>query len=334
MPANERSPWSIGHHHSVFGMLFSLMPAWNMRKQLSKYDRMAVKARQILQAIVCASALWMLATSAAHADVWGFVDEWGVTHFAAEKIDDRYELFFRGGQDLDGKDAAKNPGVTAAVGEPTGKTAGAKPASKLVTYFEISPSFKAVKHHLREASDTNHIDIELLQALIAAESGFDPNAVSPKGAIGLMQLMPATAQRYGVQADPKKSVEQKLSDPRTNIRAGSRYLSYLIKLFPGKLELAIAAYNAGEGAVQRYGNQIPPYKETQNYVKTVMQMYTYLKPPIVVAAFKQLPSSAPNRVRVQMGGNAPAMGGAIGRGNMVTPLGSVATMPTPPSGSE
>ena len=88
-----------------------------------------------------------------------------------------------------------------------------------------------------------------------------------------MQLMPATAQRYGVRATRRPPIDKKLTDPRTNIRAGSRYLRYLIDLFPGQLELALAAYNAGEGAVQRAGNQMPNYPETKNYVKTVMQLY-------------------------------------------------------------
>jgi hypothetical protein len=98
-----------------------------------------------------------------------------------------------------------------------------------------------------------------------------------------MQLMPGTAARYGVPTDKKPHVgitqQQKLFDAQTNIGAGSRYLRDLLNLFNGKLDLALAAYNAGEGAVQRAGNKIPNYPETQNYVKTVMQMYAALKPP-------------------------------------------------------
>jgi soluble lytic murein transglycosylase-like protein len=98
------------------------------------------------------------------------------------------------------------------------------------------------------------------QALIQPESNFDPNAVSPKGAQGLMQLMPATAQRYGVQ-DPL--------NPQQNIRGGLRYLADLYQRFPGRPDLVSAAYNAGEGAVEKYGNTVPPYAETQAYVKKV-----------------------------------------------------------------
>ena len=187
----------------------------------------------------------------------------------------------------------------------------------------------------------NSVDFELLQALIVAESGFDAQAVSPKGAVGLMQLMPATARRFGVRADKTKSIEQKLTDPKTNISAGTRYLRALMQMFPGKLELAVAAYNAGEGAVQRAGNQIPNYKETQNYVKTVMQTYRALKPPSSVA---ELRNGSPSRMRIEAGGaQGVALGGAVGRGNMISPFnppGSARvgtpvtslTLPNPPLG--
>ena len=229
----------------------------------------------------------------ARADVWAHVDAQGVAHFADEQLDERYQLFFRG---EGGFDTAG--GVTPrAVAVPTTS------ASKLLAYFEISPRFRQVKHHLREAAREHGIEFELLQALIATESGFDPLAVSPKGAVGLMQIMPATAERYGVVGDGKTPVARKLTDPRTNVRTGARYLRDLIRMFPGQLELALAAYNAGEGAVQRAGNRIPNYRETQNYVKTVMQLYGMLKPPATVAAAR-----TPRRVQMQLPGpgSAPA----------------------------
>jgi Transglycosylase SLT domain len=137
--------------------------------------------------------------------------------------------------------------------------------------------------------------------------------------------MPPTAQRYGVQADTKTTIEQKLTDPKINIKAGSRYLHDLLKMYPGNTELALAAYNAGEGAVKRYGNKIPPFPETQNYVKTVMQIYVFLKPPSMVAV-QSKPGDAkqPTRVRMELGGSPASAtgsaGGAVGRGNMVPPL--------------
>ena len=243
---------------------------------------------------------------AAHADVWGYVDEKGVAHFAAERLDERYQLFFRGGESFD---TARGVAPPRSVAVPTSQ-------SKLLAFFDISPAYKQVKHHLREASKAHGVDYELLQAVIATESGFDARAISPKGAVGLMQVMPATAQRYGVKGDGKTSTAQKLADPRINIKTGARYLRHLLDLFPGQVELALAAYNAGEGAVQRAGNRIPNYRETQNYVKTVLQLYGLLKPPTL--AVREGP--APSRVRIEL-----PVGGARGRGNL--PAGQAPGLP-------
>lgn len=248
--------------------------------------------KPVLAVVLALAAAW---AAPAHAEVWGYVDERGVAHFAAEKLDERYELFFRGGESFDTRQG---------VGTPRSVAVPSSSATKLIAYFDISPSYKRVKHHLREASQEHGIDIELLQALIATESGFDSSAVSPKGAVGLMQIIPATAQRYGVRSDARATVEKKLFDPRTNVRTGTRYLRDLIRMFPGRLELALAAYNAGEGAVQRAGNRIPNYRETQNYVKTVMQLYAMLKPPAMGALRG---GSSPHRVRMELpGAAAPA----------------------------
>jgi hypothetical protein len=108
----------------------------------------------------------------------------------------------------------------------------------------------------------------LIHAVVRAESAYRSDAVSSKGAMGLMQLMPATAQRYGV--DDR-------SDPAQNLRGGSEYLRDLLVMFENDLQLALAAYNAGENAVIRYGRQIPPYPETQNYVRKVIGFYQAMK---------------------------------------------------------
>ena len=237
--------------------------------------------------------LWILSFPA-HADVWAYIDEKGTAHFAAEPIDARYQLFFRG-KPPSGDNGAT--GTPRAVTVPT-----AQP--KLIAWFEVAPGFRSVKHLLREAASTHGVDYELLKALIATESGFDAAAVSPRGAVGLMQVMPATAGRFGVSADRRTSIEQKLADPATNIHAGASYLGYLLRLFPGQLELALAAYNAGEGAVQKAGNRVPDYRETRNYVSTVMQIYALLKPPAALAPARR--PSVP-----------PMPGGAVGRGNMI-----------------
>ena len=226
----------------------------------------------------------------ARADMWRFVDAQGVSHFSGTQLDKRYQLLFRGAETFSAG-AGRNSEASRA-------NAVAAISPKQLTYFDVSPNYKAVKHLLREASETHGIDYELLQAVIATESGFNAQAVSPKGAVGLMQLIPPTAERYGVKADKDFPIQKKLTDPRTNIRAGSSYLRDLIKLFPGQLELAIAAYNAGEGAVQRAGNRIPNYPETQNYVKTVMQLYNRLKPPAMGGV------ASSGRVRMEMMGGS------------------------------
>ena len=114
----------------------------------------------------------------------------------------------------------------------------------------------------RVAAEEN-LPAALVHAVVAAESGYDPQAVSPQGAVGLMQLMPATAERFGVPRAAR-------TDPARNLRAGARYLGWLLNTFHGDLELALAGYNAGEGAVQKYGHQVPPYRETQQYVRRVI----------------------------------------------------------------
>lgn len=108
------------------------------------------------------------------------------------------------------------------------------------------------------------VDPYFIYCVIHQESGFSATAVSSKGAQGLMQLMPGTAARYGVM---------NVSDPAQNIMGGTRYLKDLLRLFPGRIDLVLAGYNAGEGAVIKYGQTIPPYKETQNYVRLISLRY-------------------------------------------------------------
>jgi soluble lytic murein transglycosylase-like protein len=149
----------------------------------------------------------------------------------------------------------------------------------LLSSFELSLPYKAVRPWLREAAAETGVNYELLKAVVATESGFDAKAVSHRGAIGLMQLIPDTAVRFGVKAKADATVAQQLTDPRTNIRAGARYLAWLLRRFDGRTELALAAYNAGEGAVDRAGRRIPPYPETRHYVSKVTRLQAWLTPP-------------------------------------------------------
>lgn len=121
--------------------------------------------------------------------------------------------------------------------------------------------------------------------MILVESGYNPAARSPKGAIGLMQVLPETAARYGVP-DPAHS-------PEANLRAGTRYLSDLMQQFAGQLDLVLAAYNAGENAVLRYGHRIPPYQETRVYVPAVSSKYREWRepPPTLPSRFEYPPGT-------------------------------------------
>jgi hypothetical protein len=247
-------------------------------------DRLPWKTPGRRAGILATLVLLALHAAPAQADIWGYVDEDRIPHFASSRVDDRYELFLRDNVEpyrlMDVARKAQDKGLdVAAVPAVAGATGAVMLSPRMAAFFDRSPGYKAASPLLREASSQHGIDYSLLKALIATESGFNTFAVSPKGAVGLMQLIPPTAERYGVTANKDGSIEKKLTDPKTNIRAGARYLAYLINMFPGRLELALAAYNAGEGAVQRAGNRIPNYPETQNYVKTVMQLYSGLVTP-------------------------------------------------------
>jgi hypothetical protein len=121
------------------------------------------------------------------------------------------------------------------------------------------------------SSGTRHgVDPLLLYSVMHQESSFKSRAISPKGARGLMQLMPLTAARYGVT---------NIFDPKQNIEGGARYLHFLLDHFDGDINLALAGYNAGEGAVEKYGWRIPPYSETQEYVRRISRRYSLLRDP-------------------------------------------------------
>lgn len=139
--------------------------------------------------------------------------------------------------------------------------AAARPATLGGATGPAAARREALLPHVREAARRHRLDEALLMALIEVESGFRADALSPAGAIGLMQLMPQTARRFGV-ADPWQ--------PLANLDGGARYLRHLLGLFDGDLRLALAGYNAGEGSVLAAGRRIPPFKETQAYVPAVL----------------------------------------------------------------
>lgn len=142
-------------------------------------------------------------------------------------------------------------------------------AGKVRTCDQHSPSIINAKasqyrHVIQASAKRNRVNPNLIKAVITAETCFRPNAVSPKGAGGLMQLMPATAKRFGARSR---------FNPTQNIEAGTRYLRYLLDRYNNNMSLAVAAYNAGEGNVDKYGKRVPPFRETQKYTKQVMNAF-------------------------------------------------------------
>jgi soluble lytic murein transglycosylase-like protein len=138
------------------------------------------------------------------------------------------------------------------------------PYPPTVASFYSNPNKTKFNNLIAQAAARHQVDAKLVHAVIQAESAYRPDAISSSGAVGLMQLMPATASRFGVIDS---------NNPEQNINGGTRYLRHLMNLFPDNLDLAVAAYNAGENSVLRHNNSIPPYPETQNYVKQVMALY-------------------------------------------------------------
>lgn len=234
----------------------------------------------------------------AHAELWGYVDSDGVAHFADAKLDGRYQLFMKDGGQFDSGDLGHRGVITL--------SDKANPdRNKLFRYMLNHPNIRLVEPIIEKVAEAQNVDPALVKAVMAVESGFNASAVSPKGAIGLMQVIPDTGARFGIAADKRRTVEQKLADPKLNISAGVRYLRFLMELFPNNLELVLAAYNAGEGAVQRYNNQIPPFPETRQYVSTVLEFYRLYQPAGPSGARVLRTGMAAERVRMVIGGRRP-----------------------------
>jgi soluble lytic murein transglycosylase-like protein len=190
--------------------------------------------------LLLASALF--GVRPAFADIYTFKDERGVVHFTNIKgLDSRYKLLRR-----EGDSAVPGSGNPARV------------------YMPSQADIQRYSSIVETAASRYGVDKALVHAVISAESGYNPQAVSRTGARGLMQLMPETARRYGVHNS---------MDPADNIYGGVRYLRDLLTMFKGDMKLAVAAYNAGENAVIRYGLRVPPYAETLGYVPKVLEFY-------------------------------------------------------------
>ena len=185
----------------------------------------------------------ILVAGPSHAGIYRWVDENGVIHFTNCPRDAKFKLYIRESRDDAGGE------------ENHSNKASIRDQSQFDTLIE-------------EFSRKHNVDFALVKAMIRAESGFNPLAVSRKGAKGLMQLMPETASRMNVV---------NVFNPRENIDGGVRYFKYLLSLFNDDLRLSLAAYNAGENIVSEL-RSIPPYRETIDYVRKVLSYYQSYKP--------------------------------------------------------
>ena len=186
------------------------------------------------------------ASVAARADIFAYTDPAGTTHFSNVPDDPRYTLIAR-----TPREDPAIPGVD---------------AKRAAAWLARSVSYDAA---IERAATAASVHAELLRAVIVVESGFNPRAISRRGAIGLMQLLPTTARQYGAF---------NAFDPEQNIQAGARYLAALLARYGAKnLDLVLAAYNAGENAVERYGRRVPPYRETRAYIPNVLKVYNALR---------------------------------------------------------
>jgi len=182
---------------------------------------------------------------AAQADIYKYVDKYGRVTLTDKPRNDKYKLLVKTWK---GWEEAKS-------------------------HASMEEFRKNRRKHTPAIDRTAHrygLPAPLLHAVITAESAYNANAVSRTGAVGLMQLMPETARRYGVH---------NRRNPADNLYGGTRYLRDLLKMFDNNLALALAAYNAGENTVKRFGNRIPPYKETRNYVTKVIEYYREYRTP-------------------------------------------------------
>ena len=201
---------------------------------------MPPKSVLFLAAALIATALYATVAEA-RSKIYTYVDADGVRHYTDVPDNNRYKLLVLSPQDM----------------------------TESGQYYDLSLMARATQYDsiIEKAALSASLEPNLLRAVIVVESGFNSRAVSKRGAVGLMQLMPATATRFGV-SNPY--------DPRQNVHGGARYLKFLIDRFNQDIRLALAAYNAGEEAVDRNGGRIPPFTETMAYVPRVLKIYRML----------------------------------------------------------
>jgi soluble lytic murein transglycosylase-like protein len=189
------------------------------------------------------------------------------------------------------------PGASTSLVAPTVMTSGlsvSAPMANTTALRGYTTGSTEIDGYLINSGTTNGVDPLLLYSVMHQESSFKSRAISPKGARGLMQLMPGTAVRFGVT---------NIFDPRQNIEGGARYFRFLLDRFDGDVNLALAGYNAGEGAVEKYGWRIPPYAETQEYVRRISRRYSLIQDPS--SALYARPVNRTQLTRLQVNEPAP-----------------------------
>ncbi|CAB3686359.1 Membrane-bound lytic murein transglycosylase F [Achromobacter pulmonis] len=231
----------------------------------------AATAGLAIVTLVAAAAVLAPAGSARADEIYRYRDPFGV--WRAMKVPNGYAKYYKRAQ---ARVAVRGNRVKVCLEcEPrAGDGASLLGVRQRAARWGPTPPPTAHDELIAQAARDSGVDRALITAVIAVESGFRSDARSPKGALGLMQLMPATAATLLVSDD----IERALVDPATNVKAGSNLLRRLIDQYPGRLDLALAAYNAGEGAVRKY-DAVPPYAETQQYVRDVTALYRQYKTP-------------------------------------------------------
>jgi soluble lytic murein transglycosylase-like protein len=199
---------------------------------------MQIYSRQTLVLVLLLSIGCVVSGPSSAGEIYRYVDSNGRVHLTDRPAHDGYQLI---------------------------QQAGEKLRKSRINYRDKDANRKRFSSKIAEVASLYQVPEALIHAVITIESAYDPNAISRAGAVGLMQLMPATAKRYGVT---------NRRNPSANLTGGTRYLKDLLLRFDSNIELALAGYNAGENAVEKYGNQIPPYDETRNYVRKVLQLYS------------------------------------------------------------
>lgn len=238
---------------------------------------------------------WLMAAPA-WADVWAYVDESGEVHTAPKQLDSRYQLVTAGpsakpgsapGEVVNSAPPSAAPAVLTPVAPVPVSVGSSQPAAPWpprglgrrtreshhdwMQRLNAAPAVKVLDPLLREAGRSTGVDPLLLKAVIAVESAYTPTAVSSRGALGLMQIMPDTADHYATSAERQRPAAERMMDPRTNVLTGARMLADLTRRF-NRIDHAMAAWNAGEAAVRKSGG-LPPIQHTEHHVSQVMELY-------------------------------------------------------------